>query len=174
MEKYIKKRINKELIKKKFEDWNKNTILFLIFIYKNSIYSKFYDINLLLLEDYIKWYKKNGTIQDMYSFDKLTGLYLYIKEDLFYSKNNDYSYFLNNEKISNSLMDDIYSYFINNNFCSLSFGLMITISYIIIKYFYLLLFSIKVDDKKVDEIKLPSFENILNNPIIKKLLSEKF
>ena len=101
MEKYIKKRINKELIKKKFEEWNKDTILFLTFIYKNRTYTKFYDINLLLLEDYIKWYKKNGTIQDMYSFDKLTGLYLYIKEDLFYSKNNDYSYFLNNEKISN-------------------------------------------------------------------------
>ena len=71
-------------------------------------------------------------------------------------------------------MDDIYSYFTNNNFCSLSIGLMITISYIIIKYFYLLLFSIKVDNKKIDEIKLPSFENILNNPIIKKLLSENF
>ena len=94
-EKYIQKRIKRELLKKDFNEWNKESIQFLVSVYKYDKYKKFYESNLLLLDNFIKWYKKNKII-DMFSLDKLIQLSCIIKEDLLYEKNYDYNFVLYN------------------------------------------------------------------------------
>lgn len=188
--KYIKNKIKRELLKKSFEDWNKESIIFLVYIFNNIKYSIFYEINLLLLDDYIKWYQKNNNLNDMYTVDKLIKLYCLIKEDLYYEKTNDYTYFLNEdthidkeevtkEEVSKEelSLNDFYLYFINQKFCSLSIALMISIIYIIFKYIYIIFNRInrinrinKIEEKKNFELKIPIPEDIMNNPLIKYFL----
>ena len=186
--KYIKSKIKKELLKKKFKNWNKDTIIFLIYIFNNLKYSEFYEVNLLLLDDYIKWYQKNNTLNDMYTLDKLIKLYCLIKEDLYYEKTNDYTYFLNDESDKEEVikkelykeelsLTDFYLYFINQKFCSLSIALMISIIYIVLKYIYILFFNKinlinKIEEKKKYELKIPIPEDIMNNPLVKYFLED--
>ena len=179
----MKKRIKKELIKKPLDEWNKESIIFLIYIYKYPKYNKFYDSNLLLLDNYIKWYKikeNNDLVKDnMYNIDKLIKLYVMIKEDIYYEYNYDYIHLLNDENKKNnfilSFVYDTYYFLFGEKFCSLSFGLMVTIFYLFIKYLYNLIFLCKKEEeKKLFEFKLPIPDNILNNPFIKQLLNEKF
>lgn len=183
---YIKNKIKKELLKKKFKNWDKDTIIFLIYVFNNLKYSEFYEVNLLLLDDYIKWYQKNNTLNDMYTIDKLIKLYCLIKEDLYYEKTNDYIYFLNDdfdkeEVIKKELykeelsLNDFYLYFINQKFCSLSIALMISIIYIFLKYIYILFFNKinlidKIEEKKKYELKIPIPEDIMSNPLVKYFL----
>ena len=176
--KYIKKRIKKELLKKPFDEWNKESIIFLTYIYKFPKYNKFYDANLILLDNYIKWYKikeNNHCVKNnMYNINKLIKLYIMIKEDTYNDLNYDYAYFLNDSD-KNNIICDLYYYLFNEKFCSLSFGLMVAIIYIIIKFLYNLInIPIKENDRNIHEFKIPIPENILNNPFIKQLLSEKF
>jgi hypothetical protein len=185
----MKKRIKNELLKKPLDEWNKESIIFLTYIYKYPKYSEFYDNNLLLLDNYIKWYKikdNNDMVKDnMYNIDKLIKLYIMIKEDMYYDKNYNYTYFLNDYDNSNnsdnknisiiSLLYDFYYYLFNEKFCSLSFGLMLTIIYAITKFLYNLLFLCKKEEeKKIFEFKIPIPNNILDNPFIKQLLNDKF
>lgn len=189
---YIKNKIKKELLKVKFKNWNKDTIIFLVYVFNDIKYSEFYEVNLLLLDDYIKWYQKNNTLNDMYTIDKLIKLYCLIKEDLYYEKTNDYTYFLNNdininidkeEVIKKELykeelsFNDFYLYFINQKFCSLSIALMISIIYIILKYIYILFFNKiniinKIEERKKYELKIPIPEDIMNNPLVKYFLED--
>ena len=184
-EKYMKKRIKRELIKKPIDEWNKESIHFLIYIYKYPKYNKLYDSNLLLLDKYIKWYKikeNKELVQDnMYNIDKLIKLYVMIKEDIYYEYNYDYTHFLNDDKNKNknnfvlSFIYELYYFLFGEKFCSLSFGLMLTIFYLIIKYLYNLLFLCKKEEeKKLFDFKIPISDNILNIPFIKQLLNDKF
>ena len=112
-EKYISKKIKKDLLKKKFEKWNKETIELLIYVFNDKKYTKYYDINLHLLDEYIKWYSKNIDYVDkneMYDFDKLINLYITIKANTYKNYNFDYSTMLSNDKIFKST-DEIKFYF---------------------------------------------------------------
>jgi len=182
-EKYMKKRIKKELTKKPIDEWNKESINFLTYIYKYPKYNKLYDSNLLLLDKYIKWYKikenKELVHDNMYNIDKLIKLYVMIKEDIYYEYNYDYTHFLNNDKNKNnfvlSFIYELYYFLFGEKFCSISFGLMITIFYLIIKYLYNLIFLCKKEEeKKLFDFKIPISDNILNIPFIKQLLNDKF
>lgn len=174
-EKYVKRKIKKELLKKKFENWDKESIIFLTYVFTNKKYESYHEINLLLLDDYIKWYKKNDINKNnMYDLDKLINLYCLIKEDLLYERSNDYTNFLNNN-IKNEktcCFGDIYYYFLHDNLYSLNLGVIITLIYIILKY--LLSFQKPANIEKKVELKIPIPENILNNPLIKHFLSDTF
>lgn len=113
---FIENRIKNQLLDKPFKDWNYDTIDFLIHIYDFDQYSQFHNMNLLLLEDYINWYKENSVEinNKMYSLERLIELKNKLKEDLNIS--DYYINFLNNkiekEKIYNSIFDNMYFLFI--------------------------------------------------------------
>lgn len=173
-EKYIQKRIKKELLKKDFNEWNKESIQLLISVYKYDKYKKFYESNLLLLDNFIKWYKKNKIV-DMFSLDKLIQLSCIIKEDLLYEKNYDYNFVLYNtvksfDNDTTELFFKYISYFIyNDTFYSLGTGLFFVIIYSLIKYF-----SKKEKEEKKLDFQIPIPENIMNNPLIKQFLTQNF
>ena len=178
--KYIKKRIKKELIKKNFSEWNKESIQLLTHVYKYNEYNNFYESNLLLLDNYIRWYKKsNKKPTDMYALDKLICLSCLIKEDLFYEKNYDYNSVLysNVNSVNNLFFKDIYDFFSNDTFYSFGFGLIIAIIYNVLKF---LLqkeeYKEEQKEKKKTEFQIPINipDNIMNNPLIKELLNHTF
>jgi hypothetical protein len=79
---YIEKKIRDNLINKDFEEWNRESIDFLLSIYSNQ-YQSFYKINLLLLEDYIRWYSKNKDKEiDNYSLENIQFQYNLINKKL--------------------------------------------------------------------------------------------
>lgn len=174
---YIEKKIKNELIDKDFNDWNKESILFLSSIFEFKKYSKLYDLNLILLNDYIKWYQKkfdnNETIEKMYNIELLKKLYNLIKEDIHYNENYNYESFLNENKIEpkkNHCL--IFDYILSNNYCSLSIGLMMTIIYIIMKYILSLFCEKKEEKKHIFELKIPIPDNLINNSLIKLFLDK--
>jgi hypothetical protein len=115
---YIENKIKSELLEKKFNDWTFETIDFLIYIYDFDEYYSYYNMNLLLLEDYIKWYEQNSTEinNKMYSLEKLYQLVIEIKKNL--NVSNYYKNYLNNNDIkentnntNNSIFDNMYFLF---------------------------------------------------------------
>jgi hypothetical protein len=78
---YIEKKIRDNLINKDFEEWNKESIDFLLSIFSNN-YQSFYKINLLLLEDYIRWYSRKNIEIDNYSLEDIQFQYNLINKKL--------------------------------------------------------------------------------------------
>jgi Fe2+ transport system protein B len=180
-EKYMKRKIKKELIKKKFNKWNKESINLLVYVYQSNKYESFFEINTLLLDDYIKWYKNQPINYDMYNFNTLVKLYCMIKEDLFYNRRFDYMPFLMNQDKpktleNNSVVDDFFDYLATNTFCGINLWLFVLFFMIITRYLgiFLSFRERKIETPKPFEFKVPQMENLLNNPFIKDFLIEKF
>jgi hypothetical protein len=199
MNEYFEKKIKIELSEKEFQHWNKESILFLVSIFEYDKLKSLYDFNLILLNDYIKWFKKiekDDKNVDMYDSELLTRLYLLIKEDLNNHKNSSYQDFLNgivkedkaeeyksskDESSTDGTSTDesstyescmgtcpIYSY---HNFLV---GFIITIVFILFKYFLSFIFFDKKEEKKhIFELKLPIPTNLINNSLIKYFLGDK-
>jgi hypothetical protein len=183
MNEYFEKKIKIELSEKDFKDWNKESISFLVSIFEYDKLKSLYDFNLILLNDYTKWLKENE-VDDMYDLELLKRLYLSIKEDLNNNKNNSYKDFLNgivkeedkseqHEQPEPSIDEPciscpIYSY---HNFLV---GFIITIVFILFKYFLSFIFFDKKEEKKhIFELKLPIPANLINNSLIKYFLGDK-
>jgi hypothetical protein len=152
---YIENRIKAELLNKPFEAWNYNTIDFLIYIYDFEQYNQYYNMNLLLLEDYINWYQEQSSeiSNKTYSLEKLLDLKNEIKKNL--NVSNYYKNFLNNnkEKIYNTIFDNIYFLFI----------IIVMIIFLIVKSFLSCIF---IEKKNAPQI----MDNINPKSLIKLLL----
>ena len=158
---YIEKKIKNELINKDFKLWNKESIDLLLSVFENEKYNKFFNINLLLLDDYIKWYSKNkDEIIDNYSLENLQGNHTLIKNNI----NCNYT-----GKIDEDL--DLFSYF-SGVFYEYIFVICIVL-YVIISFIISLL-KVKDEKKKEEknyiyEVKIPFPNELLNNPLVKLL-----
>jgi hypothetical protein len=186
--KYLEKKIKKNLIKKKFKNWNKESINFLASIYNSSKYHELYDLNLILLDDYISWYKKNNNVTEQYSLEKLIDLYCLINTNIYKNIYIDYKDFLMN-KIDNNTenrTDNSTNNSTNNStdnstdnktdnkketVWDLSFFIIFALLFLILKCISSFIFMEKKEEKKhIFEIKLPIPDNLLNNPLIKYFL----
>jgi len=165
---YIENRIKSELLDKEFKDWTCETIDFLMNIYDFDQYHPYYNMNLLLLEDYIKYYEENEFNENIllfterkYSLDKLYKLRDQIKKDLNIS--NYYKNFLNNnikEKIEYSIFDNIYFVFL----------IISMLVFLVIKSFMSnILFPKKIEPEKKIELNSSIFDNIFSPPSSDKL-----
>jgi hypothetical protein len=157
--KYLEKKIKKKLIKKNFSKWNKESICLLISIFENSKYKELYDLNLILFDDYINWYKKNTYISDQYSLEKLIDLYCLIKTNTYKNIYISYDKFLENKEEDSKI----------NSFWDIYFYAIFAIIIIFVKFFtYLMFYRKKEEEKnKIFELQIPIPQDILNNPLIK-------
>lgn len=196
---YIEKKIKNELINKDFETWNKETINFLVSIYEHDKYNDFYSINLILLNDYINWYKKNVEesenscknstdplpiiddnlpkkhiiINDMYELKDLTYIYSIINDDIYHNIRDNYINILNYKKSYHTDLSIKFNYLLNNNLFYVIIGIFLTIFYITIKYIlYFFQFRKREEKKHIFEIKIPIPDNCINNSLIKLFLGE--
>lgn len=168
--KYIEDRIKIELLNKEFKDWTYETIDFLVYIYDFDQYQPYYNMNLLLLEDYIKWYQENSTElnNQIYSLEKLHQLSTQIKKDL--NVSNYYKNFLNNnikEKINNSIFDNIYFVFL----------IILMFVFLVIKSFMSnILFKKKEEPLKKIELNSSILDNVFpeNSSLYTDKSSDKF
>jgi len=184
---YIEKKINDQLLNKDFELWDKESIDFLISIFEHEKYNVFYDVNLLLFDDYIKWYTNKineneeleNTIINNYPLDKLKYIYHLINIDIYNNIHYNYVKILNNiTNINNNTdiydtfnLNNLFTYIISmltdTNFCGISFAIIITVLYAIFNYIISLFkFEKKTEEKKVFEIKIPIHSNLINNPLV--------
>jgi hypothetical protein len=190
---YIEKKIKDQLVNKDFELWDKESIDFLISIFEHEKYNTFYDINLLLFDDYIKWYtnkiNENESLENKvinnYPLENLKYVYHLINIDIYNNIHYNYVKILNNINNTNNNDINIYDTFnLNNlftyiismltdtNFCGISFTLIITILYVIFNYIISLFkFEKKIEEKNVFEIKIPIPANLINNPLVKFFLN---
>ena len=77
---YIQKKIKSELISTDFKNWNKESIHLLVYVFEFDFLSDLYNLNLLLLKDYIDWCKKNigcheSIHDDIYQVFELENIY---------------------------------------------------------------------------------------------------
>jgi hypothetical protein len=176
---YIEKKIKEELINKEFELWDKESINFLISIFEFEKYSEFYQINLMLLNDYINWYKKNicqNEIhnQNMYHIKDLMNIYCIINEDIYYNVHYNYVNILNkNYNYSYNNLTTQFTTLINSNLFFMIIGTMLTIFYIILKYIlYFIPFKKREEKRHIYEIKIPIPDNFINNNLLKFFIGE--
>jgi len=185
-EKKMEKNIKKKLLKKDFKKWDKKSILFLISVYKDEKFNSFYELNILLLDDYIKWRVINSTDKDMYNLNKLINLYCLIKKDIYCGKTNDYELFLKDDIFSpDCIPQDYHSsshkhldknidgpICIIHNIYHLIIGFIIMMMYILFQYFYSIIIfkSPQIENNKILELNIPIQEDTLNNQFIKKIL----
>jgi len=143
METDIEKQIKKELINKEFKNWNKSSINFLISIFEFEKYNHLYNINLMLLDNYIKWYKKeyNGENNEiMYKIENLEYIYCLINNEMYYNIKDNYI------KILTKIEDNQSYFYILNKIKYLydifytNCGLVIFIIIIIIKYIIIFIY----------------------------------
>jgi len=184
-EEYIEKKIKDQLINKEFKLWDKESIDFLLSIFEYEKYNMFYNINLMLLDDYIKWYTKNiNEISNNYSLKNLKYIYCIINEDIYNNVHYNYIKTLNNLDNTMNILDtfnlqSLFNYIVsiltNTNFCSITFGIIVTILYIIFNYIIKVFTYEKIEEKKnIFEIKIPIPDNLINNSLIKLFLGDKF
>ena len=187
-EKKMEKNVKKKLLKKDFKKWDKESINFLISVYKDEKFNSFYELNILLLDDYIKWRIINSTDKNMYNLNKLIDLYCLIKKDIYSGKTNDYELFLKDDIFSpnciaenNSLSNDKFSdEFIEEPICiihnvyHLIIGFIIMMMYILFQYFYSMIIfkNPQIEHNKILELNvpIPITEDIFNNQFIKNFL----
>jgi hypothetical protein len=74
--KYIKNRIEKELLNVKYENWTNESIYFIISIFNNDKYKSLYPFILNILNDFIISLKKNNNKTLIYF------LFIFIKSSL--------------------------------------------------------------------------------------------
>ena len=183
MDEYIEKKIKTELLEKDFIKWNKDSIIFLVSIFEYKKLNSFYDFNLILLNDYIKWYKNylntnNDTKKDtnndtnndtkddkidMYKLELLTNIYSLIKDDIKNQQNYNYEDILNeNTKVNNIPNNNsnlnLFEYFLESfgitNYCNFTIGIIITLLYIIFKYIITFIFYEKKKEEKKNIFEL--------------------
>lgn len=156
----LEKKIKKKLVNKKFNKWNKKSILFLVSIFENPKNNKWFDNILVIFDEYIRWYKENNYITDQYSLPVLIDLYCLINTNLYKGISMNYIDYLDKKPISeNDSIFDIYFY------------LLIACIFIIIKFIFSLdIYSKKEEKKNIFELQIPIPENIINNPLIKYFL----
>ena len=182
METTIQQKIKKDLINKEFKDWDKTSINFLISIFEFEKYNSIYNVNLLLLNDYIRWYKKtyNGENNEkMYKIENLEYIYCLINSQIYYGLTEDYIKILN--KIEENpyyynILDKIkyiYDIFYTNIGFVILFCIII-IKYIITNIYIFLKKEEKIEQRHIFEIKIPIPDNLINNPLIKYFLENKF
>jgi hypothetical protein len=178
---YIEKKIKTELVNKDFELWDKDSINFLVSIFEFEKYGEYYNINLMLLNDYIIWYKKNNCQnaihnQNMYTVKELMNIYCIINEDIYHNVHYNYINILNKNKNYNYICDDFTSQFnilINNNLFFMIVGTMLTIFYIILRYIlFFIPFKKNEEKKNIYEIKIPIPDNFINNNLLKFFIGE--
>jgi hypothetical protein len=168
-EEYIQKKIKDKLINTEFKNWNKESINFLISIFEFEKYSSLYSVNLMLLNDYIDWYKinKDNNVV-MYELDKLMNIYCIINEDIYYNVHYNYVNIINNTKsLLPFNLSELFKYLSECNFFTLSGGIFLTVIFIIFKYI-LNFFSQKREEKKnIYELKIPLPDNLISNTLMK-------
>jgi hypothetical protein len=191
---YIENKIKKELFEKDFAIWNKETIKFILHIFDLHNYHQYFNMLLLILNDYIIWYKNNDTINDtiiehdMYNIDDLINIYEIIKKDM--NINNSYIGTLENKKeieietikhneedniLDNNNIDDNQKLHcpLHNllNVSNIMYGIILTIFLIILKYLLSFIFYEKKDEinKHINHNSIPT--NLIQNPLIKYLLN---
>ena len=178
----IQQKIKEDLINKEFKDWDKTSINFLISIFEFEKYNSIYNPNLLLLDNYIKWYKKeyNEEIrQNMYKIENLEYIYCLINNKIYYNLKEDYI------KILNKIEENPYYFYVLNKiidlydflYTNIGFGILFFI--IIIKYIITYIFSFfkkeeKNEQRHIFELKIPIPDNLINNPLIKYFLEKIF
>jgi len=95
-EEYIEKKIKDQLINKEFKLWDKESIDFLLSIFEYEKYNMFYNINLMLLDDYIKWYTKNiNETSNNYSLENLKYIFCLINTNIYNNVHYNYIKTLN-------------------------------------------------------------------------------
>ena len=103
---YIYKKIKDNLINIEFKNWTKESIHFLVSIFEFKKYDSLYDLNLLLLNDYINWQKKSDIStrnrkknNNIYNLDKLMNIYCIINENIYYGEYCNYITILMDSKL---------------------------------------------------------------------------
>jgi len=180
---YLENKIKNELLNKEFKDWNKESIVTLVSVFQYCQCKQLYTINLILLDDYIKWIKKNteSNITNQYSLEKLVELQKLINSDLYNNQNYNYEYYLEheeslekNEKIEKIEKEDVCPIYNNCSFYTLFIGLFL-VMYLIFSNLSFCFSSRKVEIARHDnELKLPLPEDLMGNPLIKLLLQKIF
>ena len=178
---YLENKIKNELLNKEFKDWNKESIVSLVSVFQYSQCKQLYTINLILLDDYIKWIKKNteSNITSQYSLEKLVELQKLINSDLYNNQNYNYEYYLEheeslekNEKIEKEDICQIYN---NCSLYTLFIGLFLVMYLIFSNLSSFCFSSRKVEIARHDnELKLPLPDDLMGNPLIKLLLQKIF
>jgi len=182
METTIEQKIKEDLINKEFKDWDKRSINFLISIFEFEKYNTIYNVNLLLLDNYIKWYKKEKNKEKnekMYKIENLEYIYILINNKIYYGLTEDYI------KILNKIEDNHYYFYILNKIIDLydffytNIGFLVLLIIISIKYIITTIYTFfnnKENNEKryIFELKIPIPDNLMNNPLIKYFLEKKF
>jgi len=141
---FIEKKVKDELINKPFQEWNKESIHFLLRIFESPVYHSFTTINLILLNDYILWKEKNEPIQcmesqyleeEMYSLEHLQKIYSIVNENIANQRYYNYVHMLSQFK-KNSVNDNgfFFSDFIMDNLFGIIGGIILITLYIISKF----------------------------------------
>lgn len=178
---YIEKKIRDQLINKNFKLWDKESINFLISIFDKD-YKSLYNINLILLNDYIDWYLKNiKNNYNMYSIDNLEYIYNLIKENTINNIKNKDTYLnilenLDKEKNEKNINElnccfiydtiDNFKNYINIDIFNFLFTIIFIIFIILFRYL-MLLFTQNKEKKYILELNIPISDKLINNPITK-------
>ena len=158
----LQEKIKIELKDIDFKNWNKNSIDFLISIFESDKYNSLYNDNLILLNDYIEWYR-NNSVQDMYNFNNINKIYFLIKEDIKVNIRDNYVNLLHNIENNKINTYDYYSKYnisYDNMFTILIFLIFLNLLYLIRNIYNT--FYIK-KPVYLFELKIPLSENITNN-----------
>lgn len=173
---YSKKKIKNQLLNKEFNKWNKDSIITLTSIFQYSQCEELYTINLMLLDDYIKWYEtcKDALLLNQYSLKKLIDLQKLIKDDLYHNEHYNYESYLNEEvNIKNDYKEE-YSLINDYSFYTLFMGIFL-VMYLIFSNLSCCFSNKRVEIQRSDhELKLPLPEDLMSNPLIKLLLQKVF
>jgi len=95
---YIENKILKELINNNHENWNKESIDLLLYIFEFEFLSNMHNLGLILLKDYILWYKNNLSLKcsesdfdmNLYKLEDLENIYSKIDNNLLENKYENY------------------------------------------------------------------------------------
>ena len=105
---YIENKILTQIINKDHQSWNKESIDLLIYVFEFEFLSDMHNLCLMLLKDYILWYKENLSLKcsestmdkDLYKLEDLEEIYQKIDNNLIENKYENYVKYLKKKTVS--------------------------------------------------------------------------
>ena len=104
---YIENKILNEIINKEHQNWNKDSINLLLYVFEFEFLSDMHNLCLMLFKDYLLWYKDNLSIKcsesdmdkELYKLEDLEIIYKKIDENLLLNKYENYVLYLKKKEL---------------------------------------------------------------------------
>ena len=179
---YVKNYIKKNLINNDFENWTKDHIYFLLYIFENSYYKEFNTVCIYVLGNYIDWCITNHILNTPFHINNLKYIYCLINNDIVLGTTQKYKDILYKKQYKPFYYEllDIIKCLMDFIFTDFGLGILFIIGLLFFRLFFKIFwfrpfFEIGFnypEKKHIFELNVPLPDKFINNKFVQFIIDK--